>query len=73
MAKKLAANSNIDFCFNCRRLIDQTLDVVPADKVYIQASKMIDPPSNHIVIQLCPECSNFVETVLDTGGFKIFS
>jgi hypothetical protein len=64
-------NIKLDFCPQCRKLIDRALDTIPSERILIKAPQVITP-DGYVGISLCKQCGNFIKSVLGVEAFKIF-
>jgi hypothetical protein len=51
----------IDFCFNCKRLLDYALTTEHRHNLYIQINKEVPAPENRIMIPVCENCQAMLE------------
>lgn len=62
----------IDFCPNCRRLLDYALSTNHKDNLYIQINKEVDSPENRVIIPLCDVCQRTCQEYLPgVDGFLV--
>ena len=60
----------LDFCPDCRLMIDAALDRV-GSKLFIQVTPMIEIPAGLYPVPLCRECQALVRHYDDVDGFTI--
>ena len=63
---------SIEFCQNCKRLIDYALTTDHQHHLYIQINKEVPSPENRVVIPVCDVCHNMLtENLSGIDGFIV--
>jgi hypothetical protein len=68
----LEFGGKINFCINCKRLIDYALNTKHKNHLYIQINKEVPPPNGRITVPVCEVCHKMLtDNITGVDGFII--
>ena len=67
----MEATENINFCYECKKLIDYALLTPLRNRLYIEINPEVEAPEGRTSITLCEVCQMRLKEELGIDGFVI--